>query len=812
MAAQPPHGTTTTSTAAATEASTPQNNPQPRGFAERIAAEIGAQPRFVAAAIALLDEGNTVPFIARYRKEHTGGLDDVQLRTLEERLSYLRELDARKHTILAAIEEQGKLTPELSAAITACDSKARLEDLYLPYKKRRTTKADAARQAGLAKLLEELISDAGATEPETLASGFVTEGYDTPAAALEGARAIFVDNCAMNADLVGTIRERVFAHGTLTSTVIQDADPAASGTYSMYFDFAEKLTTLPSHRILALFRGEKEGVLRLVIDPGAEEDYLDLIARHMDIPQRGWLATATRWAWRTKLLVSATVDARMRLKEHAEAGAVEIFAHNLRDVLLAAPAGHRSTLGLDPGYRNGVKVACVDTTGAVLDTTIVYPHKPQARWNDAAQTLAMLCATHSVELIAVGNGTASRETMALAKEVAQLITQAGGEAPTPVLVSEAGASVYSASALAAEEFPTMDVSLRGAVSIARRLQDPLAELVKIDPKSIGVGQYQHDVNQTALARTLDAVVEDAVNAVGVDVNTASAALLERVSGINATVAGNIVSYREEHGAYPSRTSLKKVPRLGPKAFEQAAGFLRIGGAANPLDNSAVHPEAYPLATSIAQQAGLGVPELIGNQRALSSLNPKDFVTSEFGLPTVTDVLAELAKPGRDPRPEFSTATFKEGVETISDLKEGMVLEGTVTNVAAFGAFVDIGVHQDGLVHISALADRYVEDPHQVVHSGQTVKVKVLELDQQRGRISLTIRLDDSPATGRARDAGKGTAAGDSRDHSGRGRGGRERGREKSRGARTQGRGAKNQRQHGGPSGAMADALRRAGLK
>lgn len=708
-----------------------------------IAQELAVRTEQVEAALRLLSEGNTVPFIARYRKEATGGLDDTQLRRLEERATYLRELAERKESILAAVAEQGKLTDELRALIEGTDTKARLEDLYLPFKKRRKTKADTAREAGLEPLVEQLIAEPDA-DPMQLAATYPTEGFEDAKKVLDGARAILVDRFATDADLVGEVREKMFDAGSMTATVVAGKE-IEGAKFKDYFDFAEPFTDLPSHRILALLRGENEGVLQLNLDAGEDAFYEGLIADRFELDTRAssWLSDAVRWGWRTKLYVSSGLDVRMRLKERAEEGALEIFATNLRDVLLAAPAGQRATIGLDPGFRNGVKVAVVDPTGKSLDTTIVYPHQPQNRWSEAVQELATLCATHSVDLMAVGNGTASRETEKLSNEVADLIKEAGGTRPTPVMVSESGASVYSASAIAAAEFPDMDVSLRGAVSIARRLQDPLAELVKVDPKSIGVGQYQHDVNQHALARTLDSVVEDAVNAVGVDLNTASVPLLERVAGVSATIAGNIVSYRDDNGSFASRAGLKKVPRLGPKAFEQCAGFLRITGA-DPLDASAVHPEAYPVVRRISKATGLTVADLIGNTRVLGGLNPEDFADEKFGVPTVTDIIAELDKPGRDPRPEFKTAEFREGVEKISDLAPGMVLEGAVTNVAAFGAFVDVGVHQDGLVHVSAMAKKFVADPHEVVRSGQVVKVKVMEVDVDRQRIGLSLRLDDEP--------------------------------------------------------------------
>ncbi|HAT6616999.1 RNA-binding transcriptional accessory protein [Corynebacterium striatum] len=764
-------------------------------IAATIAAEIGVKESQVETALTLLAEGNTVPFIARYRKEATGGLDDSQLRTIEERATYLRELEERKEAILAAIDEQGKLTDELRAQILACETKARLEDLYLPYKKRRKTKADIAREAGLEELTDKLIENPTAN-PEEMAGQFLTEGFEDTKKALEGARSIIIDRFALDADLVGDVRERMFSQGTMGASVVAGKE-AEGAKFKDYFEFSEPFDQLPSHRILALLRGENEGVLQLNLDAGEDEVYEGMVAERFDLAVKDskWLSDAVHWGWRTKLYISSGLDVRMRLKEIAEEGALKVFATNLRDVLLAAPAGQRATIGLDPGYRNGVKCAVVDSTGKVIDTAIVYPHQPQNQWSQAVNTLATLCAKHSVDLMAIGNGTASRETEKLANEIADMLKQAGGQRPTPVVVSESGASVYSASQLAADEFPDMDVSLRGAVSIARRLQDPLAELVKIDPKAIGVGQYQHDVNQTALARTLDGVVEDAVNGVGVDLNTASVPLLERVAGVNATIATNIVAYRDENGSFASRKELKKVPRLGPKAFEQAAGFLRINGGTDPLDSSAVHPEAYPVVARIAESTGLGVAELIGNSRVLQKLQPADFADDTFGVPTVTDIIAELDKPGRDPRPEFKTATFKEGVDKVSDLVPGMILEGTVTNVAAFGAFVDVGVHQDGLVHVSAMSNKFISDPHEVVRSGQVVKVKVMEVDVQRQRIGLSLRLDDEPGQPAQR------------------QGGGKRGGNTGNGAKG-GRGARGGRGNSGgrpAGGSMADALKKAGF-
>lgn len=697
------------------------------------------QPR-VQATIDLLDGGATVPFIARYRKEITGGMDDGQLRQLEQRLEYLRELAARKETILKSIEEQGKLTDELREKILAVDTKARLEDLYLPFKKSRRTKAAIAREAGLGELVEKLLAGGS---PD-LAADYVQEGFDDAASVMAGARAIVVEDISTDADLVGEIREEYFKRGRAESAVIEGKEEEGQ-KYRDYFEFDESFGDLPSHRVLALLRGENEGVLRVNFAPGEDDEfYQGIIADRTGLQAQGdpadkFRAECVRFGWRTKLAVSSAVDVRMRLKERADEAAVGVFSKNLKDLLLAAPAGHRATLGMDPGYRNGVKCAVVDGTGKVLDTVVVYPHSGQ--WDKARTILSALVNKHGVELLAVGNGTASRETEKLAKEIAGL---AEGTKPQTVVISEAGASVYSASEVAAQEFPDMDVSLRGAVSIARRLQDPLAELVKIDPKSIGVGQYQHDVNQALLAAGLDTVVEDAVNSVGVDVNLASAPLLNRVAGVTPTLAENIVAYRDENGAFKSRKELLKVPRLGPKAFEQAAGFLRINGAADPLDGSAVHPEAYPLVRRIVDATGVEVAQLVGNSAVLGKLRAGDFADEQFGIPTITDVLAELDKPGRDPRPTFKTATLAEGIETIKDLKPGMVLEGTVTNVAAFGAFVDIGVHQDGLVHVSAMSEQFVKDPHDVVSSGEVVKVRVVDVDVPRNRIGLSLRLQDEP--------------------------------------------------------------------
>ncbi|MEH0955204.1 Tex family protein, partial [Micromonospora sp. CPCC 205554] len=731
---------------------------------QRIAEELGVAERQVRAAVELLDGGATVPFIARYRKEATGLLDDAQLRTLEERLRYLRELDERRAAVLESIRSQGKLDEALEAQILAADSKSRLEDIYLPFKPKRRTRAQIAREAGLEPLADTLLADP-AQDPKTVAAGFADpdKGVADAAAALDGARAILIERFAEDADLIGTLREQMWSRGRLVSRV-RDGQETAGAKFADYFDFAEPYPKLPSHRILAMFRGEKEGVLELTMDPEAEGDadanpgpsrYEAAVAGRFGVSDQGrpadkWLADTVRWAWRTRILIHLGADLRMRLWQAAEEEAVRVFATNLRDLLLAAPAGTRATMGLDPGLRTGVKVAVVDATGKVVATDTIYPHEPRRQWDASLHTLATLAAAHGVELIAIGNGTASRETDKLAGD---LIKQHPELKLTKVVVSEAGASVYSASAYASQELPGLDVSLRGAVSIARRLQDPLAELVKIDPRSIGVGQYQHDLSEVKLSRSLDAVVEDCVNAVGVDVNTASAPLLTRVSGIGAGLAENIVLHRDANGPFRTRAELKKVPRLGPKAFEQCAGFLRIPGGDDPLDSSSVHPEAYPVVRRILASTGQDLRALIGKSTILRGLRATDFVDDTFGLPTVTDILAELEKPGRDPRPEFRTATFVEGVEKISDLTPGMVLEGVVTNVAAFGAFVDVGVHQDGLVHVSAMSHTFVKDPRDVVKSGDVVKVRVLDVDVPRKRISLTLRLDDEAPAGGGRPAG-----------------------------------------------------------
>ena len=718
----------------------------------RIAGELGVRDGQVAAAVQLLDGGATVPFIARYRKEATGTLDDAQLRTLEERLRYLRELEERRAAILASITEQGKLTGELAERINAADTKARLEDLYLPYKPKRRTKAQIARENGLEPLADLLLT-APDNDPATAASDYLSGTVPDVTAALDGARAILVERFAEDADLIGALRERMWSQGRLTAAVREGKEDEGK-KYSDYFDFAEPFGRLKAHRVLAMFRAEKEEILDLTLDPAAGGDataagYEQPIAERFGIHDRGrpadrWLLDTVTWAWRTRVLVHLGIDLRMRLWQAAEAEAVDIFAANLRDLLLAAPAGERATMGLDPGFRTGVKVAVIDQTGKVTATHTIYPHVPRHQWDESLAILAHLAKTHHVELIAIGNGTASRETDKLALD---LIAANPELNLTKIVVSEAGASVYSASAYASAELPELDVSLRGAVSIARRLQDPLAELVKIDPKSIGVGQYQHDVAGNKLERSLDAVVEDCVNAVGVDVNTASRPLLARVSGITDGLAAAIVAHRDAAGAFTARRQLMTVPRLGPKAFEQCAGFLRIRGGADPLDASGVHPESYPVVRRILAKTGEGVAALIGDAKTLRALNPAEFTDEAFGLPTVSDILKELEKPGRDPRPEFRTATFAEGVHTLDDLEPGMVLEGVVTNVAAFGAFVDVGVHTDGLVHVSAMSAGFVSDPRSVAKPGDVVRVKVLSVDTARQRISLTMRLDEGAAKG-----------------------------------------------------------------
>ena len=782
----------------------------------RISAELGVRDHQVTAAIALLDGGATVPFIARYRKEATGALDDAQLRTLEERLRYLRELDERREAIRTSIRDQGKLTDDLETQLDAADTKARLEDLYLPYKPKRRTKAQIAREAGLEPLADQLLADPG-TNPLLAAQDFLNDQVVDTSQALEGARAILVERFAEDADLIGTLRETMWRSGNLGAKV-REGREADGAKYSDYFDFAEPFGKLKAHRVLALFRAEKEDIIDLTLDPTVgDEVFEEPIADRFGISDQGrpadqWLTDTVHWAWRTRIQTHLAVDLRMRLWQQAEEEAVDVFAKNLRDLLLAAPAGPRATLGLDPGFRTGVKVAVVDTTGKVVATHTIYPHVPQNRWQESLKVLAALAKQHQVELIAIGNGTASRETDKLA---ADLIKDNPELNLTKIVVSEAGASVYSASAYASTELPDMDVSLRGAVSIARRLQDPLAELVKIDPKSIGVGQYQHDVSGGKLERSLDAVVEDCVNAVGVDLNTASKPLLSRVSGITSTLAEAIVARRDANGPFGTRAQLLEVSRLGPKAFEQCAGFLRIRGGDEPLDASGVHPESYPVVRRI--QSKTGEKEIIGNLTVLRGLNPAEFTDESAGLPTVKDILRELEKPGRDPRPAFETATFAEGVQTLTDLEPGMVLEGVVTNVAAFGAFVDVGVHQDGLVHVSAMSKNFVSDPRDVVKSGDVVRVKVLSVDVPRKRISLTLRLDDDAAAGGSQRSGQSSQGpreprknsgeprkdgGDPRKNSGEGR------RSDRKGGDRRGGDA---RDRGAPEGAMADALRRAGL-
>ena len=767
------------------------------GITTRIAEELGVRAEQVEAAVTLLDGGATVPFIARYRKEATGALDDAQLRNLEQRLTYLRELEARREVILNSIREQGKLDATLEAKIREADSKGRLEDIYLPFKPKRRTKAEIAKEAGLEPLADLLLTHPE-NEPQAAAAAFVDPQKQVAdvAAALEGARSILVERFAENADLIGSLRDLLWSSGRLVSR-LRDGKAQQGAKFADYFDFSEPLVKLPSHRILALFRGEKEDVLDLSIEPLAEDasgtpqsgpnPYEARIMHRFAIADRGrpgdrWLTETARFAWRTKTLIHLSVDVRVKLWNAAEEEAVRVFAANLRDLLLAAPAGARATMGLDPGFRTGVKVAVVDATGKVVATTAIYPHEPQRRWDESLAILGKLARQHHVELIAIGNGTASRETDKLASELVRLLPEPH---MTKIVVSEAGASVYSASAFASEELPDLDVTLRGAVSIARRLQDPLAELVKIDPKSIGVGQYQHDLSELKLSRSLDAVVEDCVNAVGVDLNTASPPLLARVSGIGEGLAQNIVQHRNTNGPFRSRKALKEVPRLGPKAFEQCAGFLRIPHGDDPLDASGVHPETYPVVRRILEATKSDIKALIGNTIALRQIKPQAYVDATFGLPTVTDILRELEKPGRDPRPAFKAAAFKEGVETLDDLEVGMVLEGTVTNVAAFGAFVDIGVHQDGLVHISAMSKSFVKDPREIVKPGTIVRDKVLEVDTPRKRIALTLRLDDE--AGARQDRREGTSP--SRDQ----------------------KGAMRQAAQDKPSagGALADALRRA---
>ena len=731
----------------------------------RLADELGVRPQQVSATVALLNEGATVPFIARYRKEVTGALDDIQLRQLDERLRYLRELEERRATVVAAIDEQGKLTPELTHRLEAADTKQRLEDLYLPFKKKRRTKAQIAREAGLEPLADALLADPTLT-PEREAERYLrpAEG-ETPAvedakAALDGAKQILMERFAEDPELIGQLRERLWQEGELSARVLEGKQQEGA-KFSDYFEHDEKLARVPSHRALAMFRGRNEGILSLAIRLPGEDDApvhpaQVAIGKHVGVRDEGraadkWLSEVVRWTWRVKLYTALETELLGRLREKAELTAIEVFAANLKDLLLAAPAGQKVTLAIDPGLRTGCKVAVVDATGQFVDQATIYPHAPQKQWDQALLELARLVQKHGVELIAVGNGTASRETDKLAAELARHM--APKHRLSSVMVSEAGASVYSASEYASREFPDLDVTVRGAVSIARRLQDPLAELVKIEPKSIGVGQYQHDVSQLQLSKSLEAVIEDCVNAVGVDLNTASSALLSRVAGLSTTLAENIVTQRNAQGAFKSRKALLEVSRLGPKTFEQCAGFLRISHAENPLDASAVHPEAYILVERIARQNHRDIKGLIGDSATLKALKPADFADERFGVPTVTDIIAELDKPGRDPRPEFKAAEFREGVETLNDLKLAMVLEGTVTNVTHFGAFVDVGVHQDGLVHISALSDRFIDDPRSVVKAGDIVTVKVMSIDIPRKRIGLSMRLDDKPEALPGEDSG-----------------------------------------------------------
>lgn len=723
-----------------------------------IASELSVRPEQVEATITLIDEGSTVPFISRYRKEVTGGLDDTQLRTLEERLTYLRELEERRSTVLKTIEEQGKLTDELKKSILEADTKTRLEDLYAPYKPKRRTKAQIASEAGIEPLLDSLLEDF-TLNPEESANEYINKeaGFEDSAAVLEGARQIFMERASEDAELVGELRETTWGKGELASTVIADQENNGS-KFKDYFGFSEAINKIPSHRALALFRGRNEGILRVKLNVPGQDDLespLDMglcdsqVAHHFGFAQKqraadNWLLESARWAWRVKISMQLESELNLRLRESAEEEAIRVFGENMRDLLLSAPAGARTTLGLDPGLRTGVKVVVVDAIGKLVDTAVIYPHAPKNQWDQSIHVLADLAKKHKVELVAIGNGTASRETDKLTNE---LMKKHPELKLTSLVVSEAGASVYSASELAAKEFPDLDVTFRGSVSIARRLQDPLAELVKIDPKAIGVGQYQHDVNQSRLARKLEAVVEDCVNAVGVEVNMASVPLLKRVAGLTESMAENIVSYIEQNGAFKNREEILKVSRLGPKVFEQAAGFLKISGGDNPLDASSVHPEAYPVVKSILEKNGFDINQgemnkVIGDKSFLSSLAANDYAMEGFGEPTVRDIIKELEKPGRDPRPEFKTASFKDGVEKVSDLKEGMILEGVITNVTNFGAFVDIGVHQDGLVHISVIADKFVKDPHEVVKTGEVVKVKVMDVDVKRNRIALSMRLTE----------------------------------------------------------------------
>jgi uncharacterized protein len=740
-----------------------------------IAKELGVGPHQVSAAVALLDEGSTVPFIARYRKEATGNLDDTHLRNLDERLLYLRELEERRAAILASLEEQDKLTDELRRDIEAAATKQTLEDIYLPYKPKRRTRAQIAREAGLEPLADALFADPTLDAEQEAAKYInVTPATESSSAinvpdvqaALDGAREILCERFAETAELLAKLRARMWEQGIVTSTVMKGRETAEEEKFRGYYTYAEAIRTIPSHRALALFRGQSLDVLKIELGLGEEIEAavphpcVAMIAAHFGIEDRRrradkWLTEVCHWTWRSKAHSHISTELLAQLREAAEAEAIKIFGRNLHELLLGAPAGPKAVLGIDPGIRTGCKVAVVDATGKLLEAATIYPHEPRNDWQGSLATLARMAVQHGVELISIGNGTASRETDKLAAEVIKLIASKMPERKlNKIVVSEAGASVYSASAFAASEFPELDVSLRGAVSIARRLQDPLAELVKIDPKSIGVGQYQHDVNQRALARALDATVEDCVNAVGVDVNTASSPLLARVSGLNSVLAKNIVEFRDANGPFPNRKKLRKVPRLGDKTFEQAAGFLRINNGDNPLDRSSVHPEAYPVVERILARISKGIGEVMGQPAALKGLSPAEFTDDKFGVPTVRDILTELEKPGRDPRPEFKTATFQDGIESLADLQPNMILEGVVTNVAAFGAFVDIGVHQDGLVHVSALANKFVKDPHEIVKPGQIVKVKVMDVDVKRQRISLTMRLDDTPGTSSPSDSAR----------------------------------------------------------
>ena len=714
---------------------------------QKIATELNVKPQQVNAAIALLDEGSTVPFISRYRKEATGGLDDLQLRDLELRLRYLREMDDRVETIVASIKEQEKLTPALDKQIRSAESKTELEDLYLPYKKKRRTKAMIAIEAGLQPLADKLFADP-TLDPQAQAAEFIGEGFEDTKAALDGARDILMERFSEDAALMGRLRNHLWDNGELRSSVVEK-NKADAAKFTDYFDYSERLNKIPSHRALAVFRGRKEGFLSVEIgsaglESGATDPCEGMVANHFGIENKGrsadkWLSEVITWTWRIKLIYRLETDLLGQLREQSDDEAIRVFTENMKAILLAPPAGNKVTLGLDPGLRTGVKVCVVDRTGKFIEDTAIYPHQPRNQWDESLSVLAKLAKKHGVELIAIGNGTASRETDKL---VGDLIKRHKELKLDKAMVSEAGASVYSASDIAREEFPDLDVTVRGAISIARRLQDPLAELVKLDPKSIGVGQYQHDVSQFKLGQSLNTVVEDCVNAVGVDVNMASAALLKQVSGLSSSIANNIVEYRNQHGEFKNRRDLKEVPRFGAKSYEQAAGFLRIVNGDNPLDASAVHPESYSVVKKIGTASKKKVAEMMGDRSFLSKLNPADYTDEKFGLPTVTDILVELEKPGRDPRPEFKTAEFKDGVESMKDLKAGMCLEGIITNVTNFGAFVDIGVHQDGLVHISALSNQFVKDPHTVVKTGDVVKVKVMEVDLQRKRIALTMRLDD----------------------------------------------------------------------